>query len=143
MDVETQGSNETTHLRQRVAELEARLAALAERNAALEDAERKRLQVEDELRESQKLYRALVETAFAGIAITDAEENLTFANPALGEIMGYEVDELIGTNLSHFVESQEYGRYQELTARRFQGRRVRDEIRAYVETLPEGLEGGA
>ncbi|MBT6902753.1 MAG: hypothetical protein HOA27_01155, partial [Gemmatimonadetes bacterium] len=67
------GDDEVTRLRlrERVGELEARLVEL-------EGAEKKRLQVENELRESQKLYRALIETAFAGIGITDVEENLTF-----------------------------------------------------------------
>ena len=114
--------DEETHLRERVGELEARLVEL-------EGAEKKRLQVENELRESQKLYRALIETAFAGIGITDVEENLTFANPALGDIMGYGVDELIGINLSRFVEGEEYNRYQELTEQRLQGFRNAYETR--------------
>jgi PAS domain S-box-containing protein len=114
------GDDEVTRLRRRVSELQARLVAL-------EGAEKKRLQVE--LRESQKLYRALIETAFAGIGITDVEENLTFANPALGDIMGYGVDELIGINLSRFVEGEEYNRYQELTEQRLQGFRNAYETR--------------
>ncbi|MBT6621643.1 MAG: PAS domain S-box protein [Gemmatimonadetes bacterium] len=116
------GDDEVTRLRRRVSELQARLVAL-------EGAEKKRLQVENELRESQKLYRALIETAFAGIGITDVEENLTFANPALGDIMGYGVDELIGINLSRFVEGEEYNRYQELTEQRLQGFRNAYETR--------------
>ena len=118
------GDDEVTRLRlrERVGEPEARLVEL-------EGAEKKRLQVENELRESQKLYRALIETAFAGIGITDVEENLTFANPALGDIMGYGVDELIGINLSRFVEGEEYNRYQELTEQRLQGFRNAYETR--------------
>ena len=122
MDVKTTASDEVQHLRQRVSELEARLVEL-------EGTERKSIQIENELRESQKLYRALIETAFAGIGIADAEENLTFANPALGEIMGYGVEELIGINLSHFVEVEEYNRYQELTEQRQQGFRNAYETR--------------
>ena len=116
------GDDEVTRLCRRVSELQARLVAL-------EGAEKKRLQVENELRESRKLYRALIETAFAGIGITDVEENLTFANPALGDIMGYGVEELIGINLSRFVESEEYNRYQELTEQRLQGFRNAYETR--------------
>ena len=116
------GDDEVTRLRRRVSELQARLVAL-------EGAEKKRPQVENELRESRKLYRALIETAFAGIGITDVEENLTFANPALGDIMGYGVEELIGINLSRFVESEEYNRYQELTEQRLQGFRNAYETR--------------
>jgi len=122
MDSAMYSDDEETHLRERVGELEARLVEL-------EGAEKKRLQVENELRESQKLYRALIETAFAGIGITDVEENLTFANPALGDIMGYGVDELIGINLSRFVEGEEYNRYQELTEQRLQGFRNAYETR--------------
>ncbi len=114
--------DEVDHLRRRVGELQARLVEL-------EGAEKKRLQVENELRESQKLYRALIETAFAGIGITDVEENLTFANSALGDIMGYGVEELIGINLSRFVEGEEYNRYQELTEQRLQGLRNAYETR--------------
>jgi len=54
---------------------------------------------------------------------------LTFADPALGDIMGYGVEELIGINLSRFVESEEYNRYQELTEQRLQGFRNAYETR--------------
>jgi PAS domain S-box-containing protein len=48
------------------------------------------------LEESQRRYRILVETMNDGLAIDDEKGNLTYANNAFLEMMGYELEEIVG-----------------------------------------------
>ena len=81
-------------------------------------ATRERRRIAEELRRSQERYRALVETAFAGIGISDAEENFTFVNRTLEEMLGYGPGELDGTNLSQLVDPAEFDRLSAFTPQR-------------------------
>jgi len=78
--------------------------------------ERKR--AEEALRRSEERYRAVAEGAFAGIGIVDPDENITYANRAFAEMLGYTPDELIGMNLSQLTSPEEYAQYREFTRRR-------------------------
>lgn len=88
--------------------------------AALDE---ERLRLLDELHDSQQRYRALFDSAFAGIGITDADETFTLANGALEQLLGYGPGELVGTRLSEVTDDDEFSRYQELTRRRQEGER--------------------
>ncbi|MDB5948509.1 MAG: sensor protein, partial [Massilia sp.] len=59
--------------------------------------ERKR--AEEALRESEEKFRSIVETTMDWIWSIDAEGRLLYANPALTDILGYQPDELLGTNI--------------------------------------------
>ncbi len=52
--------------------------------------------VEAQLRESQRRYQEIVETAGEGIWTTDAGGNTTFVNRRMAEIIGYNPEDLIG-----------------------------------------------
>lgn len=99
-----------------------------EHNTKLGAAIRERRRIAEQLRRSQERYRALVEAAFAGISMTDFDERLTFVNPGLCEMLGYEADELQGKSLSELTDPDEFGRYTEYTQRRQKG------LRNYYET---------
>jgi len=58
--------------------------------------------------ESEKLYFAVTNTLQEGLVIVDAEENIIYANPALGEIMGCHPNELPGCNLRDFMEPNDF-----------------------------------
>lgn len=66
----------------------------------------KRKETEEKLRESEETYRQLVETAFEGIWIMDAENRVTFANNRMMEMLGYSRDEVLGEPVSKFVDQE-------------------------------------
>ncbi len=76
----------------------------------------------DVLRESEERYRAVAETTTAAIGIVDSEETFIFANPAFTRLLGYDQDELLGMNLSSFIDPDEYKHLRQETELRKQGR---------------------
>ena len=69
-----------------------------------------RKKAEDKLKESENLYRTLVETSTDGIVLTDLKGKYLFCNTMQAEILGYENSaEIIGKNGFAFIapESQE------------------------------------
>ncbi len=72
-------------------EILAENAALVMHNASIyAGAVREAEQRTVELRESEEKYRGLVTTMNDGVFVVDAEGRLTFANPALAHLMGYQ-----------------------------------------------------
>jgi PAS domain S-box-containing protein len=63
-----------------------------------------RKQAEQALRESEKKYRQIVETAGEGVWMIDAEGNTTFANQRMAEMLGYSVGEMLGLSLFAFMD---------------------------------------
>lgn len=59
------------------------------------------------LRESEELFRRLVETAPFGVRRNDLEGRITFANEALGNIFGCRPEEMIGKFIWDFAASEE------------------------------------
>lgn len=51
-------------------------------------------EVEDALRESESLYRGVVESPLAGIAILDSDYNMIYINEYFSEMTGYSVEEI-------------------------------------------------
>lgn len=58
------------------------------------------------LRESEKKYRQIVETAQEGIWVIDEENKTTFVNSKLCEILGYSQDEMLGKDLDFFIDEE-------------------------------------
>jgi PAS domain S-box-containing protein len=81
--------------------LEALQAASAVLGAALY-----RKNAEEQLRQSEERFRRLTEAAFEGVVVHDNGIMLE-ANPALGRIFGYDLEELIGKNLIDVIPGQE------------------------------------
>ena len=90
-----------------------------------------RQKVENELRESEKKYRTLVEQIEEGILVVDENENFTFVNPATSEIFGYSVAELIGKNLSKFISTEELKKILEQTVIRRTGKSSKYEMKIF------------
>jgi PAS domain S-box-containing protein len=70
--------------------------------------------------ESEARFRYLFNEAPIGIALEDMSGNLLFANPALGSMLGYSPQELIGMNCSEFAkdedEKEDWEEFQALRA---------------------------
>ena len=67
--------------------------------------ERKR--AEAALLESEEKFRTLVETAYEGIWILDADYRVTFVNPRMAGMLGYAPEEMIGRPLESFISPDE------------------------------------
>jgi PAS domain S-box-containing protein len=61
--------------------------------------------------------------------MTDVEENIAYANPALCEMLGYREDQLVRMNLSDIVPEEDIEKIREATKDRQQGRRGWCDIR--------------
>ncbi|MFA4884540.1 MAG: PAS domain-containing protein [Desulfotomaculaceae bacterium] len=60
----------------------------------------------NELFNSERKYRQLVEMAWEGIWSIDDEAVTTYVNPRMAEILGYTADEMIGRSLFSFMDEQ-------------------------------------
>ncbi len=96
------------------------------RRAQQEIAERK--QAEEALRHLEELYEGIVQDMTEGIMLTDAAGRITFANPALGAMLGYAPEELMGQPWQAFVPSNQQAIAQDADARRAAGQSDRYEI---------------
>ncbi|MBS7616957.1 PAS domain S-box protein [Candidatus Bathyarchaeota archaeon] len=61
-------------------------------------------EMEKRLAEANKRLEAILEGAIEGIIVVDPDENLTFANRAFAEIVGYTEKELVGMNLRKLID---------------------------------------
>lgn len=59
------------------------------------------------IRASETRFRSIFERAIIGIATADGEGNLTAANEALGQLLGYSRDELRGMNIGRFTHPED------------------------------------
>jgi PAS domain S-box-containing protein/putative nucleotidyltransferase with HDIG domain len=60
-------------------------------------------EVEERAKESEAMYRRIVETALEGIWAMDGEYRTTFVNPQMAAMLSYETDEMIGRVDSDFM----------------------------------------
>ncbi|MGK7877794.1 MAG: histidine kinase dimerization/phosphoacceptor domain -containing protein [Xenococcaceae cyanobacterium] len=65
-----------------------------------------RKQAEAALRESEARYRRMIETAWEGIWIIDANSKTTFVNRRMAEMLGYTVEEMIDKRLFEFIDDE-------------------------------------
>jgi PAS domain S-box-containing protein len=88
-----------------------------------------RKQAEDALRETEKRYRRIVETANEGVWLLDSKLHTSYVNRQMAEMLGYEPGEMVGRSVfdSYFPEDVE--RKKQLLERRQQGVREQFEER--------------
>jgi PAS domain S-box-containing protein len=63
----------------------------------------KRKQAEEALRNSEAKYRLIVETAYEGIWVVDAEGVTTFVNARMAEMLGYSTKEMLERTMTDFM----------------------------------------
>jgi diguanylate cyclase (GGDEF)-like protein/PAS domain S-box-containing protein len=66
-----------------------------------------RRRAEDERVEAEERYRQGFERSAFGLAVLDLEQSFTSANPALGELLGYAPDDLLGRRPLEFLHPAE------------------------------------
>ena len=87
-----------------------------------------RVQMENKLKETNRKLQMLFDTAMEGIIVVDAEENLIFVNNAFADMLGYEENELIGTNLQRLVNERDFKEIRRQTESRKKGKVSRYEL---------------
>ncbi len=80
-----------------------------------------KIQSENDLKESEEKYRNLVQNIGDGIIIVDLKENILFCNPVASKIFGLKDTELVGKNLSEFVDKQRFELIKNETKKRRRG----------------------
>ena len=63
--------------------------------------------IEEAVAESEERYRSLVQNSRDALAIVDASAQVRYLTPSVKEILGYEVEELIGTTGFEFVHEED------------------------------------
>ncbi len=81
--------------------------------------ERKNL--ESQVRTSEERYQTIVEIAREGIFIADGEARVTFANRQLAEMLGYDLEEIMGRSLFDLMDEASKGVAKEQLDRRRKG----------------------
>jgi PAS domain S-box-containing protein len=75
----------------------------------------------EEARHSGELYRTLVETMDEGVGVNDENHCFTYANPRLLEIIGYEMEEILGRPMMAFVAEDHRKLLEDEISRRIKG----------------------
>jgi diguanylate cyclase (GGDEF)-like protein/PAS domain S-box-containing protein len=65
-------------------------------------------QAQEALKESEEKYRQIVETANEGIWMIDQENKTSFVNQQMAQMLGYEIEEMMGKSIFDCVDSQDH-----------------------------------
>ncbi|HNT43816.1 MAG TPA: PAS domain S-box protein [Syntrophorhabdaceae bacterium] len=76
---------------------------------------------EEALRESEKKYRQIVNTASEGICVADEEFRITFVNAQALKMFGYSEEEMLGKSLDDFIAEEDLEDQSEKKQRRQEG----------------------
>jgi PAS domain S-box-containing protein len=69
-------------------------------------AERKRLKTENQLHETKEKYRTMVEAATEGLLML-VDGRISFANPVIKKIVGFETEDVVGKTMAEILSSEE------------------------------------
>jgi PAS domain S-box-containing protein len=88
-----------------------------------------RKQAEKALRSSEEQYRRIVETTTEGIWVLDAQNNTTFVNPQLAQMLGYSLDEIVGQSFFAFMDEHKRAIAELYLKRRYNGIREQHDFK--------------
>lgn len=69
-----------------------------------------RIRAEERLWESGRRFRSLVEYAAVAVCLIDLRGRFTYVNKAMGDLLGYSPQELIGRSFKEFLHPDDRGR---------------------------------
>jgi diguanylate cyclase (GGDEF)-like protein/PAS domain S-box-containing protein len=78
-----------------------------------------RVRVEEELRVSERLFRAVVQNASDVVTVAHADGTITYTSPSIEKVLGYEPDELIGTQTRDLMHPDDAPRVEQVVAEQF------------------------
>ncbi len=104
---------------------------------ALDISERKRSQ--EALQQSEEKYRNLVQNMSEGVGITDAHEEVVFANPAAEEIFGVPAGTLVGRRLGDFLDHSDLEYFHQQMQDRTKGKWEPFEVQILRPSLEKRL----
>jgi PAS domain S-box-containing protein len=64
------------------------------------------IETEKALKQSEEKFRTIIETAQEGIWTLDAQSETTYVNEAMGKMIGYTVEEMMGKSLYDFMDDE-------------------------------------
>ena len=80
-----------------------------------------RKRAEEAVRESERRFRQIVDTAEEGIWTIDTQERINFVNPKMAWMLGYAVEEILGRGLYDFMDDEARAEAIEYVRRRKEG----------------------
>jgi diguanylate cyclase (GGDEF)-like protein/PAS domain S-box-containing protein len=85
-----------------------------------------RKQAEDAIRESESLYRSILDASPDSITITDLSATVLVVSPAAKKIFGYapSYDQFVGSSLFDFIIPEEHGKAKKNIVRMFNGENI-------------------
>lgn len=83
----------------------------------------------DQVRESERKFRTIVETANEGVCRIDENLIIRYVNDKILELSGYKVEEIIGQNVSSFFNAEEFSRFRKILSQLKKGVRRNFEIK--------------
>lgn len=125
LDTNMNDSNKTPQ------QLVEELAQLRLRVRHLEKSDRERGKIEETLRDSERRYRQIVDTADEGIWVFDKEYATTFVNRRMADMLGYEQAALQGKNMASFLFDEDLPDFRQKAGRRSEGIAERYERRLH------------
>lgn len=87
-----------------------------------------KIKAEESIKISEAFYRSLIGNSLNGIALTDTEGNVSFVAPSVQNILGYEPEELIGTNIFTLVHPDDVPLAKQAFAERVQNESKKEYI---------------
>ena len=86
----------------------------------------KRKMAEKKLKESEEKYRTFIEESFEGFMVIDSNAITLFLNQQMANILGYEINDIIGKKLIDFIDKDERNEINFVIEKRKKG--VREEL---------------
>jgi PAS domain S-box-containing protein len=78
-----------------------------------------RVQIEEQLRVSERRFRAIVQHASDVVTIADAEGTIVYTSPSMERVLGYGPDELVGTQTRDLMHPHDVVRVEEAVTEQF------------------------
>ena len=81
------------------------------------------------LRSSEEKYRRIVDLSEEGIFVLDENDTVTFANKKLAVLLGYSIGEIVGKNITAFMDEEDKGCIEWVKSKHLEGHVIQFDFR--------------